>query len=462
MQDLWQNALNYIDAAEGSNVLEGVREIYRECHLEQEDNHLVLVVPNGFVSRLVSGRHQSSIVNACSSLLNRNDLDFSIRVSEEKKTKKNRDSGKNSGASENLPSSLPIRGPQEGKIAEDEWDNHLISRYLFENYVVGESNRFAHAAAYQVSENPGKSYNPFYIYGGVGLGKTHLVNAVGNAIFRKSPSKKILYVTTESFLNEMVNAIKFNKMSEFRERYRTIDILIMDDIQFLSKKERTQEEFFHTFNTLFESGKQIILTSDCAPNEILTLEERLKSRFSSGLIADIQIPDFETKVAILTDKMKQEGITLSEDVIYFLASSIKSNIRELEGAMIRLGAYQTLMGKSVTIDVTRRLLSNLIQTSTTPMHTDLILNEVAAFYKVSPKEIRSKKRNRSIALARQVAIYLLRDLTQMSFPEIGREMGGRDHSTAIYSFKTVDENRDSDSILSRDIELLKKRLLQSL
>ncbi|MEC4682836.1 MAG: chromosomal replication initiator protein DnaA [Nitrospirota bacterium] len=461
MQDLWQNALKYIDDSEGSNVLEGVREIYRECHLEQEGNHLTLIVPNGFVSRLVSGRHQSSIVDACSSLLNRDDLEFSIRISEEKKSKKNRESGRKDLLETPL-TSLPIRNSQEGKIQEEEWANHLIPRYLFENYVVGESNRFAHAAAYQVSENPGKSYNPFYIYGGVGLGKTHLVNAVGNAIFRKNPSKKILYVTTESFLNEMVNAIKFNKMNEFRERYRTIDILIMDDIQFLSKKERTQEEFFHTFNTLFESGKQIILTSDCAPNEILTLEERLKSRFSSGLIADIQIPDFETKVAILTDKMKQEGITLSEDVIFFLASSIKSNIRELEGAMIRLGAYQTLMGKSVTIDVTRRLLSNLIQTQTTPMHTDLILNEVAAFYKVSPKEIRSKKRNRSIALARQVAIYLLRDLTQMSFPEIGREMGGRDHSTAIYSFKTVDENRDSDSVLSRDIEILKKKLLQSI
>jgi chromosomal replication initiator protein len=461
MQNLWQNALKYIDDSEGSNVLEGVREIYRECHLEQDGKQLTLIVPNGFVSRLVSGRHQSSIVNACSSLLNRDDLEFSIRVSEEKKPKKNRESAKKE-IQESPLSALPINETPGGKSPEDEWDNHLIPRYLFENYVVGESNRFAHAAAFQVSENPGKSYNPFYIYGGVGLGKTHLVNAVGNAIFRKSPSKKILYVTTESFLNEMVNAIKFNKMSEFRERYRTIDILVMDDIQFLSKKERTQEEFFHTFNTLFESGKQIILTSDCPPNEILTLEERLRSRFSSGLIADIQIPDFETKVAILTDKMKQEGITLSEDVIYFLASSIKSNIRELEGAMIRLGAYQTLMGKSVTIDVTRRLLSNIIQTQSAPLHTDLILNEVAAFYKVSPKEIRSKKRNRSIALARQVAIYLLRDLTQMSFPEIGREMGGRDHSTAIYSFKTVDENRDSDSILSRDIEFLKKKLLQSI
>ncbi|MDA8112983.1 MAG: chromosomal replication initiator protein DnaA, partial [Nitrospiraceae bacterium] len=343
-----------------------------------------------------------------------------------------------------------------------EWDNHLITRYLFENYVVGESNRFAHAAAYQVSENPGKSYNPFYIYGGVGLGKTHLVNAVGNAIFRKSPEKKILYLTTESFLNEMVNAIKFNKMSEFRERYRSIEVLIVDDIQFLSNKERTQEEFFHTFNSLFESGRQIILTSDCAPNEIMTLEERLRSRFSSGLIADIQIPDFETKVAILTEKMKQEGINLSEDVIYFLATSIKSNIRELEGAMIRLGAYQTLMGKPVTIEVTRRLLSNIIQNTSMPLHTELIVNEVSTFYKVSPKEIRSKKRNRSISLARQVAIYLLRDLTQMSFPEIGREMGGRDHSTAIYAFRTVDENRDSDAILSRDIEILRRKLLQSL
>lgn len=460
MVDLWQNALKFIDESEGSSVLEGVREIYRECHLEQEGNHLTLVVPNGFVSRLVSGRHQVSIVNACSSLLDRNDLDFSIRVSGDKKARKSREP--KIGSQESSAPTLPIKIAANEKSMDPEWEHHLIPRYLFENYVVGESNRFAHAAAYQVAENPGKSYNPFYIYGGVGLGKTHLVNAVGNAIHRRIPTKKILYVTTESFLNEMVNAIKFNKMSEFRERYRSIDVLIMDDIQFLSKKERTQEEFFHTFNTLFESGKQIILTSDCAPNEIPTLEERLRSRFSSGLIADIQIPDFETKIAILKDKMKQESISLSEDVIFFLASSIKSNIRELEGAMIRLGAYQTLMGKPVTIDVTRRLLSNLILTSPAPVHTELILNEVATFYKVSPKDIRSKKRNRSIALARQVAIYLLREMTQMSFPEIGREMGGRDHSTAIYSFKTIDENRDSDTVLSRDIDLLKKKLLQSL
>ena len=453
MRDLWQNTLKHIDDCEGPSVLDGVREIYRECRLEQEDNRLTLVVPNGFVSRLVSGRHQESILRACRTILDRDNLEFSIRVSEEKKAKKSRESGRKAG--------LPMKEISP-KVPEPEWDNHLITRYLFENYVVGESNRFAHAAAYQVSENPGKSYNPFYIYGGVGLGKTHLVNAVGNAIFRKSPEKKILYLTTESFLNEMVNAIKFNKMSEFRERYRSIEVLIVDDIQFLSNKERTQEEFFHTFNALFESGRQIILTSDCAPNEIMTLEERLRSRFSSGLIADIQIPDFETKVAILTEKMKQEGINLSEDVIYFLATSIKSNIRELEGAMIRLGAYQTLMGKPVTIEVTRRLLSNMIQNGSTPLHTDAILNEVAAFYKVSPKEIRSKKRNRSIAIARQVAIYLLRDLTQMSFPEIGREMGGRDHSTAIYAFKTVDENRDSDAILSRDIELLRRKLLQSM
>ncbi len=455
MQNLWQSALHHIDVSEGTNVLEGVREIYRECRLEQDNNRLTLIVPNGFVSRLVSGRHQESILKACRTLLARENLEFSIRVSEEKKKpRKTRE--------ESRKDALPIKENSSEKLAGAEWNNHLISRYQFENYVVGESNRFAHAAAYQVSENPGKSYNPFYIYGGVGLGKTHLVNAVGNAILKKFPGKKLLYLTTESFLNEMVNAIKFNKMSEFRERYRSIDVLIVDDIQFLSNKERTQEEFFHTFNTLFESGKQIILTSDCPPNEIVTLEERLRSRFSSGLIADIQIPDFETKVAILSEKMRQEGINLSEDVIFFLATSIKSNIRELEGAMIRLGAYQTLMGKPVTIDVTRRLLSNLIQNASMPLHTELIMNEVAAFYKVTPKEIRSKKRNRSIAIARHVAVYLMRDLTQMSFPEIGREMGGRDHSTAIYAFRTVDENRDTDAILSRDIEILRRKLLQSL
>ena len=449
MQDLWNDVLDHIDEREGTSVLEGVRDLYRECRLERTGNRLLLVVPNGFVSRLVSGRHQESIIEACKILTGLDDLEFSISVSEEKKSKKPRQTPK-----------PPLPVLKESASRDPSWESHLISRHTFDTYVVGESNRFAHAAAFQVSENPGKSYNPFYIYGGVGLGKTHLVNAIGNAILGKSPSSRILYLTSESFLNEMVSAIRFAKMIEFKERYRTIDVLIIDDIQFISTKEKTQEEFFHTFNSLFEKGKQIILTSDCPPNEIATLEERLRSRFASGLIADIQIPDFETKVAILIEKMKLEGIALPEDVIYFLATSIKSNIRELEGAMIRLGAYQTLMGKPVTMEVTRRLLSNLIQSAPAPVHTELIVNEVASYYKVSPKEIRSKKRNRSISVARQVAIFLLRDLTQMSFPEIGREMGGRDHSTAMYAFRSVEENRDSDAVLSRDIETLKRRLLQ--
>ena len=449
MQDLWNDVLDHIEKNDGSSVLKGVRDLYRECRLERTGNRLLLVVPNGFVSRLVEERHQESIVEACRLLTGLSDLDFSIQISEEKKAKKPRQTPK-----------LPVAPLKEPVSRDPSWESHLISRHTFDTYVVGESNRFAHAAAFQVSENPGKSYNPFYVYGGVGLGKTHLVNAIGNAILIKNPAARILYLTSESFLNEMVSAIRFAKMIEFKERYRTIDVLIIDDIQFISTKEKTQEEFFHTFNSLFEKGKQIILTSDCPPNEIATLEERLRSRFASGLIADIQIPDFETKVAILIEKMKLEGIALPEDVIYFLATSIKSNIRELEGAMIRLGAYQTLMGKPVTMEVTRRLLSNLIQTAPAPVHTDLIITEVASYYKVSPKDIRSKKRNRSISVARQVAIFLLRDLTQMSFPEIGREMGGRDHSTAMYAFKTVEENRDSDAVLSRDIEALKRRLLQ--
>ncbi len=449
MQDLWQDILDHIDRVEGTSVLEGVRELYRECRLEKSGNRILLIAPNSFVSRLVSGRHQESIMNACKVLTGEEALTFSVSVSEEKKSKKPRQAPK---------TSLPA--VNEATPREPSWESHLLSRHTFDTYVVGESNRFAHAAAYQVSENPGKSYNPFYIYGGVGLGKTHLVNAIGNAILQKNPSSRVLYITSESFLNEMISALRFAKMIEFKERYRTIDVLIIDDIQFISTKEKTQEEFFHTFNALFEKRKQIVLTSDCPPNEIATLEERLRSRLSSGLIADIQIPDFETKVAILMEKMTREGISLSEDVIFFLATSIKSNIRELEGGMIRLGAYQTLMGRPVTIDVTRRLLSNLIQAAPAPVHTELILQEVAAYFKVSPKEIRSKKRNRSISVARQVAIFLLRDLTQMSFPEIGREMGGRDHSTAMYAFRSIEENRDSDAVLSRDIEILKRRLLQ--
>jgi len=258
-----------------------------------------------------------------------------------------------------------------------------------------------------------------------------------------------------------VSAIKFNKMNEFRERYRKIDVLIMDDVQFLSGKERTQEELFYTFNSLYENGKQIILSSDCMPNDIPTLEGRLKSRFGWGLIADIQIPDFETKVEILKGKMAQEKIDLPMDVVYFLANSIKSNIRELEGAMIRLGAYGNLMGKLITIEVARTLLADLMPLSRESISVDRILQEVAEYYKVLPKEIRSKKRHKTLVTARHMAVFLIRELTQKSYPEIGREMGGRDHSTAIYSFKMVEEKLESDPALSADLVYLKKRLEQA-
>jgi chromosomal replication initiator protein len=336
----------------------------------------------------------------------------------------------------------------------------LIPKYTFANFVVGASNQFAHAASKAVANQPGDHYNPLFIYGGVGLGKTHLVNAIGHQILDKYPERRVLYLSSESFMNELINALRRDRMDEFKSRFRRIDVLILDDVQFLAGRERTQEEFFHTFNSLYESHRQIVLTSDKFPKEIPDLEERLRNRFEWGLIADIQPPDVETRVAILQKKAEAERIELPHDVALFLAANIDSNVRELEGSLTRLGAFASLNKSEITVDFARQVLQNILREKDSTITIESIQKVVCEFFHVRPADLRSKKRSRTIAVPRQVAMYLCRRYTQASFPVIGDRFGGRDHSTVIHATQVVDHRVKEDPTFRATIERL-ERMLES-
>ncbi len=330
-------------------------------------------------------------------------------------------------------------------------------KYTFETFVVGASNQFAHAACLAVAESPAKSYNPLFIYGGVGLGKTHLLNSIGNYIADRT-DLRIAYVTTEQFTNEVINSIRYDKMMELRRRYRNVDMLLIDDIQFLAGKERTQEEFFHTFNSLYEAGKQIVLSSDRFPKEMPSMEERLRSRFEWGLIADLQQPDVETRIAILRKKSEEEGIAINEDVIQLLAANLKSNIREIEGALIRLGAYASLTGQLITVDMAKNILRDLIGGKRKVITAEDIQEAVASRFQVKISDLKSKRRTKTLVYPRQIAMFLCRDLTDASFPEIGRDFGGKDHTTIIHACKQMKKAQETDATLRTTLESLKEEI----
>ncbi|NLJ41005.1 MAG: chromosomal replication initiator protein DnaA, partial [Clostridiales bacterium] len=335
----------------------------------------------------------------------------------------------------------------------------LNIKYTFDSFVIGNSNRFAHAACLAVSEAPANAYNPLFIYGGVGLGKTHLMHAIGHFILSQTPNTKVLYVSSEKFTNELITSIQTNKNVEFRNRYRNVDVLLVDDIQFIAGKESTQEEFFHTFNTLHESNKQIIISSDRPPKEIPTLEDRLRSRFEWGLIADIQPPDLETRIAILKKKAEQEQIEVDDDILLFIAQRIQSNIRELEGALIRILAYSTLNNNRLDISIADEALKDIISNNGPRTITPaLIMEVVAAFYNLKTDDFRSKKRNRAISYPRQIAMYLCRELTDLSLPKIGEEFGGRDHSTVIHAYDKIANSSSKDPELSKALGQIRKEL----
>lgn len=338
-------------------------------------------------------------------------------------------------------------------------ENSLNVKYTFEKFVVGSCNQFAHAAALAVAESPGKTYNPMYIYGGVGLGKTHLMHAAGHAIKERNRHLRVAYISAEKFMNELINAIRYDKTQTFRDKYRSIDVLLMDDVQFMAGKERTQEEFFHTFNALHNDQKQIVITSDCPPREIPTLEERLHSRFEWGLIADIEPPDLETKVAILKRKADMDGVNLPDEIAFFIASKVKSNIRELEGSLVRLVAISSLRGLPISKMLAQDALKNLIDSEQPEGLTmDRIARTVAGHYKLSMEELKSKNNSRQIAVPRQVAMYLCKRLTKHSFPEIGREYGGKHHTTVMHSVEKINsiikDDRNFHRIVSELIDSL--------
>ncbi|HEX2222764.1 MAG TPA: chromosomal replication initiator protein DnaA [Thermoanaerobaculia bacterium] len=335
--------------------------------------------------------------------------------------------------------------------------SQLNPKYLFQTFVKGKSNEFAHAAAEAVAKNPSHSYNPLFLYGGVGLGKTHLLHAIGHEIIRSFPHMRVLYLAAEQFVNELINSIRFDRMPAFRERYRTIDVLLIDDVQFIANKERTQEEFFHTFNTLYTSQKQIILSSDSSPRNIPTLEERLRSRFEWGLIADIQPPDLETKVAILQRKAYLENIPLPNEVAEFIARQVKSNIRELEGLLNRVIAFSSLTAKPITLALTHETLKDILpEDGRKPQAADII-KAVARHYDLKVSEIKSKSNARQIVLPRQVAMHLCKKLTELSFPEIGKLFNDKHHSTVMYSCEQVQKKRDADAEFDRALQILEKQ-----
>jgi len=333
------------------------------------------------------------------------------------------------------------------KITDDSGPT-LNHRYSFDNFIVGKSNELAHAAAMSVVEKPGMRYNPLFIYGGVGLGKTHLMQAVGNEIARSRPELRVAYMSSEFFINELISSIRFDRTYQFRSRYRSIDVLMIDDIQFIAGKERTQEEFFHTFNTLYDARKQIIISSDRTPREIPSLEERLRSRFEWGLLADIQPPDLETKIAILQRKAEEEGAELPEDVAMLIASRVRSNIRDLEGCLIRLVFYSSLTERRICLDLAKEALADMLETTESVVTIDQIQKKVAEYFNISRKELTSVSRNKNIALPRQVAMYLCKKLTNQSLPEIGERFGGKHHSTVIHSIRKIEELRSSDDSMN--------------
>lgn len=335
---------------------------------------------------------------------------------------------------------------------------NLNPRYVFEEFVSGSSNQFAYAAARAVANNPATTYNPLFIYGGVGLGKTHLVNAIGNEILRSNRDMKVCYYTSEKFMNELINSLRYAKMDEFRNKFRSMDVLLIDDVQFIAGKERTQEEFFHTFNTLYESHKQIVVTSDKFPKEIPGLEERLRSRFEWGLIADIQSPDIETKQAILKMKAEQNGIYLPEDIALFLANSVSSNVRELEGYLIRIGAYASLTSTVINLDMAREVLKDILVEKKRDITIEEIQKAVATHFNIKLADIKSSRRLKTMVLPRQVAMYLSRQLTSSSYPEIGDRFGGKDHSTIIHAIKKIESKLEEDIHLRSAISIIKNAL----
>ena len=400
-----------------------------------EKNVLTLEVPSEFNLGIIDSRYKVLIQNALKVLTNRN-LDISLVVRSEVAKKDSKPGDESSP-----------------------FVSVLNPKYTFDTFVKGNGNQLAHAASLAVAETPAKAYNPLFIYGGVGLGKTHLLHAIGHYIIGQHPKMKVLYTSSEKFTNELINAIKDDRNEEFRNKYRNNDVLLIDDIQFIGGKERTQEEFFHTFNALYEAERQIVISSDKPPKEILTLEERLRSRFEWGLIADIQAPDMETRIAILRKKSQQERYEIPNEVMAYIAENIESNIRELEGALNRVIAYASLTGSSISLELAQECLKQLLAgIAVANINHMSIMKVVARYYDLTPDQLTTQKRSRDISYPRQIAMFLCRELTGMSLPKIGQVFGGRDHTTVMHACEKIREEMEKSNELRRAMTEMKRNI----
>jgi chromosomal replication initiator protein len=439
LEDIWNNSLSKLEERVGNNVVE---LWFRPIKLSQmKEQQVTLDIPNRFFKDWIEDSYPDIIAESLEGILG-----YPVTVRYRIAEKIDPDVKKKDIRLESRKQRLATRGI------------YLNPKYTFENFVIGPSNQFAQAAAKAVAEAPGRAYNPLFVYGGVGLGKTHLITAIGNAVIDKIPDFTVIYVSAEQFTNEVVSAIRHEKMGELKEKFRNVDLLLLDDIQFIANKTQTQEEFFHTFNTLYEKQKQIVISSDRPPKEIGSVTDRLRSRFSMGLIADIQPPELETKIAIVLKKAQMEKINLLDEVAYYLAARVKSNIRELEGCLIRLGAQASLTGKPIDIEMAKYILRDLVEEDEKPLTTDRIQSVVCEHFGLKLADIKAKKRTKEIVLPRQIAMYLSKQLTGMSLSDIGKNFGGKDHATVIYACKQIEDKRSKDEVFNRMIESLLRKM----
>jgi chromosomal replication initiator protein len=440
MGELWAAALGDIKEQIGKQNFDTWIKPVR--FLTRNKNEITLEVPNKFFRDWLTENYLTQIESILAESANQEiRILFSI----------NQKSERRDGAVKNLK-----KEEKEGE--KPQRNNNLVPKYTFENFVIGASNQFAHAACMAVANQPGDHYNPLFIYGGVGLGKTHLVNAIGHWAEAHNRGLKVVYLSSESFMNELIASLRRDRMDEFKAKFRTVDILILDDVQFIAGKERTQEEFFHTFNSLYESHKQIVITSDKFPKDIPGLEDRLRNRFEWGLIADIQPPDVETRIAILQKKAEVERLQLPHDVAIFLASNIDSNVRELEGSLTSLGAFASLTKAPMTVDLAKEVLRHTLKSSAREVTVENIQKTICEFFNIKIGDLKAKRRTQNIALPRQVAMYLCRKHTETSFPAIGDKFGGRDHSTVIHASKTIERRIKEDPHMQSTIEKLERSL----
>jgi chromosomal replication initiator protein len=425
-----------------------------------DDNRFTVAVPNGFAKDWLETRYRSLISQTLARVVGYSvQVDFEVREGLTPSGEGSDGQTAAAGGAEGVPAPpLAHVRLEPGRVGGPEGASASLNpRYTFRNFIVGSANRLAHAASLSVAERPGHAYNPLFLYGGVGLGKTHLMHAIGNQVLARFPRKRVVYATSEKFTNEFITSIQQGKIDDFRMRYRRIDLLLIDDIQFIADKERTQEEFFHTFNAIHEDGKQIVLSSDRPPKLITTLEERLRSRFEWGLIADLTAPDLETRIAILRAKAEEQNVHIGADVLEFIARKVISNIRELEGALNRIVAYANMGGMPISIELAQAVLSNVLYNPKRRLVTpERIVQAVSDYYSVELDALKGQKRDRAIVTPRQIAMYLMRAETDVSLLRIGQELGGRDHSTVLHACEKIDKETQENEELRRDLAAVRE------